>query len=143
MYATGSCNGTNKTAFPTSGGTSKTYNACETGDNCGTNNQAVSATDFISLDENNIDFLKITSSDSPYQNGTDLTATVPDDYLGQTRSAPVSIGAMEVEAAAPEVPAQGKGVSFTYFHEWLLVVGALGLLLSAMLVKPGRKWGDA
>ena len=141
IYATGNdANSNAKTPFPNNASIDS-YNACSSTTSCGTNKQTVSATDFISLDENNIDFLKITSGDSPYQNGTDLTADVPNDYLGQTRSAPVSIGAMEVEAATPETPM--GSASFTYFREWMLVVGLLGLLLSAMLVNPGRKWGDA
>jgi hypothetical protein len=97
IYATGNDPG-GAPKRPFGGGASVgSFNGCITGLSCGTSKQTVSSADFLSLNENNINFLRPTTSSVVKNNGTSVcTISQSKDYWGNVRpSGTCDIGALE------------------------------------------------
>lgn len=92
--------------FCASPGATISYNLVETGEAGGASSQTYNAsTTFVSTDENSINFLKINTGSSAYNNGTTTGApsVYSPDYAGTSRpqGAAPDIGAFEYVAAMP------------------------------------------
>jgi hypothetical protein len=96
LFATGSIsNGTAKTPFPNNASIGSA-NACSSSTSCGSSKQTVSASSFLSLDENNANFLKPTSTGMTISAGSPTACIAGPDYFGINRSSSdCDIGAME------------------------------------------------
>jgi hypothetical protein len=103
IYATGSDpNGNVKTPFPNNASVDS-FNGCSSTTNCGSSKQTVSASSFISLNENSPDFLRLVDGSNLIGSGTSLSV-VSVDYLGSLRVG-WDIGAISTRSgSASEVP---------------------------------------